>query len=238
LSVGEEEIVRRPDFERLLARVLGEGKDFERPYRNTCPYLGHEWCYRIATEGSRGRIVGYECLNVEPCLYRERSGCCWVLATVELLATEYLARQGVDRPPVASELITLFDQRRKIEVRLVPLKVHHGAAWLTGGEWVIQLNARESRAARRHTLFHEAFHIVCRNAVPAFNKAALIHRPFWEILADHFATCFLMPKEWVEERWPMVQDVPRMARIFDVSVSAMRRRLNQLGLQKGAGNSS
>ncbi len=99
-----------------------------------------------------------------------------------------------------------------------------------GGDWVIQLNARESPSARRHTVFHEAFHIALRNASPAFQKFGLEDRPFRELLADDFATCFLMSREWVEERWPTVQDVGTMADIFDVPISAMGRRLNQLGL--------
>ena len=218
------------DFEGLLSVILAQGKGCMCRHRDGCPHVGSEWCHRMAMKNSVTGTLSYESLGIGRCLYRERPGCCWVLGTVERLAAECLARQGVNCPPVASELITVFDERKKIEVRMVPLKVHHGATWLTGGEWVIQLNARESRPVRRYTLFHEAFHIACRTAGPAFNKAELSHRPFNEVLADHFSTCFLMPKEWVEEWWPMAQDVRKMARIFDVSVSAMRTRLNQLGL--------
>ncbi|MFC1872075.1 ImmA/IrrE family metallo-endopeptidase [Chloroflexota bacterium] len=130
-----------------------------------------------------------------------------------------------------SEAITIFDQSRRIELRFVPLKAHHGIAWLLGDEWVIQVNAGESSGARRHTIFHEAFHIACRNASPSFKRFNLEDKqPFRELVADHFSTCFLMPREWVEERWPTVQDVKKMARIFDVSLSAMWRRLRQLDL--------
>ena len=79
-------------------------------------------------------------------------------------------------------------------------------------------------------MFHEAFHIVYRKALPAFKKVGLSHNSFADVLADHFATCFLMPKKWVEERWPLVQDVQIMADIFDVPASVMKRRLNQLNL--------
>jgi len=175
--------------------------------------------------------------NTVRCLYRDRVGCCWVLTAVETLAADYLAREGVHHPPVASGLITVFDESRKIEVRLVPLKAHHGAVWLLGGEWVIQLNARQSRSVRRYTMFHEAFHIAYRIACPAFKKVELIHTSFNDVLADHFATCFLMPKEWVEERWLTVRDVRTMAGIFDVPITEMRRRLSQLSLLEGASNS-
>jgi Zn-dependent peptidase ImmA (M78 family) len=171
-------------------------------------------------------------------MYRERPGCCWVLAALETLAMDYLRKGGIHGPPVPSEAITLFDQSRRIELRLVPLKFHHGASWLVGKEWVIHLNARDSSAVRRLTIFHEAFHIACRNANPAFKRFDLEARPFREILADHFATCFLMPKEWVEEQWLKVHDVRKMARIFDVSKRAMKRRLRQLGLLEETTNFS
>ena len=177
------------------------------------------------------RIHQHSDFNIARCIYRERPGCCWVLDSVEKLARDYLKRGRFSVPPVPSQAIAIFDQSREIELRLVPLKAHHGAAWLLGAEWVIQLNAAESPSMRRYTIFHEAFHIACRNASPAFKRFDLEDRkPFRELLADHFSFCFLMPKEWVEEWWPTVQDVQSMARTFDVPASAMGRRLRQLGL--------
>ena len=79
-------------------------------------------------------------------------------------------------------------------------------------------------------MFHEAFHIACRITYPAFDRAEARRTSFKEVLADYFAACFLMPKEWVEEHWPEVQDVQAMAGRFDVPLSQMKRRLNQLSL--------
>jgi len=169
-------------------------------------------------------------MHIAYCVYRERPGCCWVLAAVERLANEYLREGHIYRPPVPSNAVTIFDQRRSIEVRLVPLKLCHGGVWLSEQDWVIQLNAKESPLSRRHTLFHEAFHIACRNVSPAFKKSSLEDRPFREFLADYFAACFLMPKDWISEQWAMAKDVPKIARIFEVPVSLMSSRLNQLGL--------
>ena len=219
------------EFKRLLSVILAEGRGCECRQQHDCPYSGREWCHRIVREDSGIRILEYEHPNIARCLYHERPGCCWVLAAVETLAEDHLTGQGVHDPPVPSELISAFDESRKVEVRLVQsLKGLHGAVWLVGKEWVIQLNARESRCIRRYTMFHEAFHIVYRSALPAFNKVELTHRSFADVLANHFATCFLMPKEWVKERWPTVGDVQTMAAIFDVPVPVMRRRLNQLSL--------
>ena len=50
------------------------------------------------------------------------------------------------------------------------------------------------------------------------------------LLADYFATCILMPKEWVTEKWVEVMDLDRMAEIFDAPKSAMCIRLKRLGL--------
>lgn len=200
-----------PNSERLLGVILTDSRHCECRYEEDCPPAGSEWCHNIPSKG-----------NV--------SNCCWVLADVEKLANEYLTRAGVLGPPVPSELIDVFDGSRKVEVRLVPLKALHGVVWLLRRGWIIQLNSRDSRRVRRYSMFHEAFHIACRITYPAFNRAEARHTSFNEVLADHFATCFLMPKEWVEEYWPRVRDVRAMAGKFDVPVNQMRERLNQLNL--------
>jgi len=220
----------QPDFGSLLGVFLTEGRHCQCRAEDSCSRAGSEWCYRLVEKDSSIRISKRELPNTRMCLYGDRPRCCWVLATVETLAEEYLARFGVLGPPVPSELIDVFDGGRKVEVRLVPLKALHGAIWFLGKEWVIQLNARESRCVRRYTMFHEAFHIVYRIACLAFKETKLTSTPFNEVLADHFARCFLMRKDWVEEYWPRVQDPRVMADIFDVPLSQMRRRLNELGL--------
>lgn len=223
-----------PNFEGLLSVIATEGRNCKCQQQDTCPYSGNEWCHHLARKGSGIRIREHEYPNTVRCLYRDRLGCCWVLAAVEKLAADYLAREGVHHLPVASELINVFDESRKVEVRLVPLKALHGAVWLLGRDWVIQLNARESRSVRRYTMFHEAFHIAHRIACHAFKKVEPSHTSFNDVLADHFATCFLMPKGWVEERWSTVGDVRTMAGIFDVPITEMRRRLSQLSLLERA----
>lgn len=218
-------------LERALLIMLAEGEGCHCLHRNTCAHIDSEWCRHITGKGSHVRISQYKELDITPCLYRERPGCCWVLAAIEKLAADYLRKGAVHCPPVPSEAVTLFDGSHRIELRLVPLKVHHGAIWFLGREWVIQLNARESPQERRHTVFHEGFHIVCRNTSPAFRRLDLEQRhPFREFVADHFATCILMPKEWFKEQWPKVRDVREMAYLFDVSEKAMVQRLRQLDL--------
>lgn len=222
-----------PQSESLLGVILTKGRHCKCRAEDMCPDAGSEWCHRLVRKDGSVRISKREPPDTRNCLYGDRPGCCWVLATVESLADEYLTRAGVPAPPVPSELIDLFDESRKVEVRLVPLKALHGAVWLLGREWVIQLNGRDHRRVRRYSMFHEAFHIAHRMAYPAFNKSELRVTSFNEVLADHFATCFLMRREWVEEYWPRVKDVQAMADRFDVPVRQMRRRIHQLSLPDG-----
>jgi len=219
-----------PNSERLLGVILTDGHRCKCRDKDGCPQTGSEWCYNITTKGNASRPAKLPDLDATRYLYSDTPACCWVLADVEKLASEYLAGAGVSGPPVPSELIDIFDESKKVEVRLVPLKALHGVVWLLSGGWIIQLNARDPRRVRRYSLFHEAFHIAHRITLPAFNIAKVRHVSFNEVLADHFATCILMPKEWVEEYWPRVQDVRAMADRFDVPTRQMRRRLNQLSL--------
>jgi hypothetical protein len=226
-------MLRDLDSQELLSVILAEGRTCECPHKEGCGNIGNAWCRHIVEKADGGKSFAYRDLSVARCAYRERPGCCWVLATVERMAAGYLDRQHIDRPPAPSSLIEAFDDTRDIEVRLLPLRSLHGAVWLIENEWVVQLNATDSPEERRETLFHEAFHIACRSASPAFRRVDMGQRPFRDILADHFAACLLMPKDWIEDYAPAIRDTARMARVFDVSVSAMRHRLKQLGLSNG-----
>lgn len=219
-----------PNSERLLGVILSDGRHCKCRDEDSCPQAGSEWCHHLVRKDGGARTSKLKLPNARKCLYGDKPGCCWVLADVEELASEYLAGAGVSAPPVPSELIDIFDQSRKVEVRLVPLKALHGVVWPLRRGWIIQLNSRDPRRVRRYSMFHEAFHIACRIACPACDKAELRRTSFNEVLADHFAACFLMPKNWVEEYWPRVQDVQGMADRFDVPSVQMKRRLNQLNL--------
>lgn len=219
-----------PNSESLLGVILTNGHHCKCRAEDSCSRAGNEWCHRLTTKKNNPGLVRLPSLDAAHCLYGDMPDCCWVLANVEKLASDYLAGAGVFEPPVPSKLIDIFDTSKKVEVRLVPLKTLHGVVWQLGKEWIIQLNARDPSRMRRYSMFHEAFHIAYRITYPAFNKVELRRPSFSEVLADHFATCLLMPKKWIEEYWPRLQDVRAMADRFDVPTSQMRRRLNQLSL--------
>ena len=150
---------------------------------------------------------------------------------MERLAETYIKMGNVRCPPVSTGLVMLFDQQHTVEIRQLPLKAYHGAIWYQKNGWIIQVKNSDAAPTMRFTVFHEAFHILahCRTS-PVFRKRGSIIGSFNEFLADHFALCTLMPREWVAERWTEVRDLDRMAEIFDVPKSAMCIRLRQLGL--------
>jgi hypothetical protein len=163
--------------------------------------------------------------------------CSGVFQLVERLAKDYLAKTKVHCPPVSTELVSLADEQHPVEVRLLPLKIYHGAVWyLKGrcrkGRWIIQLNRNAPPARRRFSLFHEAFHILahCRATTPLFRKREHEGISFNELLADYFAGSILMPREWVREKWTEVEDLDSMAKIFDVPKPIMWLRLKEMGL--------
>jgi Zn-dependent peptidase ImmA (M78 family) len=52
-----------------------------------------------------------------------------------------------------------------------------------------------------------------------------------ERVAEHFAACLLMPRMWLKRDWGRgLQDVTALARRYKVSTTAMRIRLEQIGL--------
>ena len=156
---------------------------------------------------------------------------CRITQLLERAARTCLKMGKLCCPPVSTELVTLFDQQHRIEIRQLPLKAYHGAIWSQKDEWVIQVKGSDAAPTMRFTVFHEAFHILahCRTS-PVFRKRGSIIGSFNEWLADHFAMCVLLPRDWVAEKWAEVKDLDRMVEIFVVPKSAMCVRLRQLGL--------
>jgi hypothetical protein len=200
-----------------------------------CPYQEGPICCTAALcpltqEVAYPRKPRWSILQLADSTWYQKAKHCPLVKSVETLATEYLQRGKVQAPPIPVELVALFDTQRKVELRPVSLKVYHGAIWPMGSSWIIHVNERDSHQTKRYTIFHEAFHIACRSTCPQFKQVSLGFKLFSELLADYFAACILMPKEWVQEQWPQVKDVRKMACIFDVPVPAMWMRLKQLGL--------
>ena len=154
-----------------------------------------------------------------------------IFRLIERIVQKYLKRAGVVCPPVPTELVTVFGKKEAIEIREVPLKVCSGATWHADDAWVIHLNTHDTPAEKRLTLFHEVFHILSRRAASRVPSQERRNKGiFCELLADYFSRCVLMPRRWVVEKWAEVEDLDRMAEVFDVPRRAMWVRLRSLNL--------
>ena len=161
----------------------------------------------------------------------EAEGICRLGQLVEMLAQKYLKTAEVCCPPLPSGIVSLADERRRIEIHTLPLKSYRGAIWRLNDRWVIQLKDGDTSAEKRFTLFHETFHILAHcGGTPVFKKKGLEQGSFNELLADYFASCILMPRERVEEKWAEIKNLDTMAKISAVPKSSMCIRLKWLGL--------
>jgi len=234
LSVGEEENMgeKIPRWESELWSYVssGDGEHCStynhcqlRQKGGWCPDDDRERLNRLLDDNERFSFTNYN--------FIESGACGRVSKMMEMLANKYLKKGRVSRLPVPMKLVSLADEQCAIETRLLPLKVYHGAIWRLREGWVVQLNDNDTSAMRRFTLFHEVFHILAHcKATPVFRKRGIKEGSFNELLADWFAFCILMPKEWVKEKWAEVEDLDGMAEIFDVPKSAMCIKLKRLGL--------
>jgi len=151
------------------------------------------------------------------------------LAVAEQQAALLLSLSGVNEPPVPERII--IDLPR-VEVRVVPLK-HSGETHWINGLWKVRLDASETWMRRRWTLMHEFKHVVDHplTSVAERRLGPDLAARRAEQLADAFAAAALAPSVWVRQAWDEgAQDARLLARIFAVSPSAMRVRLEHLDL--------
>jgi len=181
--------------------------------------------------GLVSRLLDDEKFNIGKYHTLRSLGCCTVIRLVEKLAQSVVKKGGIHCPPVPSAIVFWADEQYPIEIRLIPLTVHHGAIWHLKECWIIQLNGNDTPARRRFTLFHEVFHILAhRRGTPVFKKRDCETGSFNELLADYFAVCILMPREWIKEKWAEVNNLRSMAEIFGVEEPLMWIRLRGMAL--------
>ena len=226
-----------PKWEAELWSYVSSGDGEHCPLRTRCQTeQACAWCPDENRERLNQFLDEPE-INLHSCEFiktRKGRGRSRLFQLVELVSQRYLEMGRVCSPPVPTALIGLIDQRGITEIRTVPLKAYHGAIWHPQERWIIQVRADDTSAMKRFTIFHEAFHILahcarCRTT-PVFRKRGAIQGSFNELLADYFAACILMPRQWVREKWAEVKDLDRMAEIFDAPKPAMCIRLRTMGL--------
>jgi hypothetical protein len=222
-----------PRWEIELWSYVGSGDGTCCPLYNCCSRKERGgWCPDESKEDFN-RLLDEREFNFHSCdfIESEAEGTCRLNQLVQMLALKYLKIAGVCGPPVPTRIVTLFNQHHEVEVRQLPLKVYHGAIWHHKDSWIIQVKDSDVSATQRFTIFHEFFHILAHSRTsPVFRKRGSIIGSFNELLADYFAACILMPREWVEEKWTKIKDLDKMAEIFAVPKSAMCLRLRWLGL--------
>jgi predicted transcriptional regulator len=144
---------------------------------------------------------------------------------VERQAAKLLRLREAFEAPIPEEVISHLP---RIEVRR-----SHGLGSLSGichwesNHWRITVNARHALVRQRFTIAHEFAHVLDA----PFKR--VVAPELAEELADYFAANLLMPKRLIYRAWgDGLQDTQALARHFNVSVAAMRWRLDELRLDE------
>jgi hypothetical protein len=148
----------------------------------------------------------------------------------ERQATRLLALWCLEEPPVPQFVISHLPGVFVKREAHMPVA---GMSFPAPGHWRIVINRDEPTQRQRFTLAHEFKH---------FLDDPVIHRVHAHVpdrqrtdraedLCDYFAACLLMPRSWVKRDWSDgCQHVGELAWRYRVSLEAMSRRLDDLGL--------
>lgn len=127
------------------------------------------------------------------------------------------------------------DKYPAILIRREPLASDvSGRLRVEDGVWVMTVNSNHPSVRQRYTLGHELGHYLNhRDSVKSFEDTVYFrnnHKSSMEYMADQFAATLLMPEADVNILLKRgVKTVKEMAAKFDVSLEAMKYRLEQLG---------
>lgn len=153
----------------------------------------------------------------------------------ERQATLLLELLGQREPAVDVGLIA---ELPRVEVKVEP-KLHLGGVsgfsqW-SRGRWLIVINRDESGTRRRFTLSHEFKHVLdhpyIKEIYSELGSTEEEQHRMTEQICDYFATCLLMPRNWLKSAWASgIQAPAALAAKFNVSEAAMTIRLRELHL--------
>lgn len=109
-----------------------------------------------------------------------------------------------------------------------------GKLEMKDGVWVMTVNSNHPKVRQRYTLGHELGHYLNhRKSVKSFEDSVFFRsnqKSSMEYMADQFAARLLMPESDIYTLLKLgVKTVKEMASMFDVSLEAMKYRLEQLG---------
>jgi hypothetical protein len=153
------------------------------------------------------------------------------LAVSELQAFRLRQALGVEEPALADHHLKSIDGVRVEQLGELGVS---GATRRVGNLWIVLVNQDEARVRNRFTIAHELKHILDDRATTHLHRRGLLASgQDWltERVCDYFAACLLMPRLWVRRAWTSGNQSPiDLARLFEVSIDAMRIRLQHLGL--------
>lgn len=145
------------------------------------------------------------------------------------LAEDLRRRHALADPPIPDGLVYLEDTPIFVRLAVFPPTINGALVRLPEGA-VIWLNRSDAPERRRFTLFHEFGHFHLHEGISYCHADSR-----WELAlereADAFAAEMLMPRTWVlRDLAQLGPNLPRLAARYRVSISAMRRRLEEVGL--------
>ncbi len=169
---------------------------------------------------------------------------------INRIAQDLILEHSVFAAPIKVE-----DIARSIGIKVIPYPLEQnmsGLLVLENGAAVIGYNQNEARVRRRFTVAHEIGHyalhrdksdrqvFVDKNFKAMFRRVELVDEPAaarLETEANVFAACLLMPEKLVREEAGKTEldlggedSIKDLAKIFDVSSTAMHYRLLNLNL--------
>jgi len=152
------------------------------------------------------------------------------LLIAEQQATRFLKLAAITQPPVPEQIITSLP---RLQVAHLPLGVPGASQW-SRGHWTVLINKLNTSGRQRFSLAHEFKHILDNPFVHFLypQKDGVDRREWIEAVCDRFAVDLLMPRTWIKRAWAQqgIQRPTELARLFDVSLQAMRFRLEQMDL--------
>ncbi len=152
-------------------------------------------------------------------------------ADAERRAQEVVDRFGLKGPPVSPGEIC---RALGITVRVRPFDYVAGLFINDDVFPVIVVNSRERRVRQRFTIAQELGHYFLGHGRKSFAEPG--GRGHRERDAERFAACLLMPAAWVRCQWKAYaanyeNRLAILADLFQVSSTALKRRVKELGLK-------
>jgi hypothetical protein len=217
-------------WESRLWSIIGRGNGVVCPLYRVCKFrISGRWCPNEYMD-QLIRAIDIEFFDPKGFEFVRNDKLCSVFALLKKLAEKYLESGGSFTPQSFLQIISLFKQRNKFEVRLAHLKACHGALWRLKDGWIVYLRSDDNPAMKNYILCHEVFHMLAHSQTsPIFNK---IYRKgnFNEMLADFFSVSLLLPERYVKDALNTFHDIDAISTKFSVPPPFVYIRLKRMGL--------